>query len=171
MTLSCTLPFSFRRATEAYSGASVTTTHEMVHGLLRLHDHQLTIQWRLARKTERVGWGIQTDREVDPVQEVTVPVSCMAGAAVRGSGWSWLRRPHLVLTASDLTVLQPLTGSEGLRLDHPAELTVDLRRSDRLAAEEFCAELALAIASRDEHRVPPRGERAKRPNPEKGTEG
>ena len=43
-------------------------------------------------------------------------------------------------------MFEGLAGKDGLSLDHPAELVLRLRRSDRLAAEEFGAELALAVA-------------------------
>jgi hypothetical protein len=52
----------------------------------------------------------------------------------------------MVLTATNLTAFEEVAGHSGLQLDHPAELVLRLRRSDRLAAEEFSAELALAIA-------------------------
>ena len=150
MTHSATLPFSLRRGADAYSGATVTTTRETVHGLLVLRGGQLTIQWRLARKTEEVGWRLRSGHEIEPVRQTSVPVSRVAGATVRSGRWNWLGKPHLVLTASDLTALQALAGSEGLGLDHPAELVADIRREDRLAAEEFCAELALAIAAHEQ---------------------
>lgn len=149
MARSATLPFLFKRGRDAISGLSVITTRETVHGLLRLEGGHLTIQWRLARKTERVGWDIRTDHEVEAVQETVVSLSRIAGATVRGGGWTWPLRLRLVLTAADLTALEGLAGKDGLSLDHPAELVVRLRRSDRLAAEEFCAELALAISSRE----------------------
>jgi hypothetical protein len=39
-----------------------------------------------------------------------------------------------------------VAGEGGLRLKHPAELVLRVRRSDRLLAEEFAAELTLAVA-------------------------
>ena len=141
-----TVPFFLTRGEDEMSATTITTTREMVHGLLRLHERTLTIQWRLATKTERVGWGIRKDHEVEAVKEIVVPVVRLGGAAVRSGWWSWPPGLRLVLTAADLTALEGLAGSHGLRLDHPAELVVRVRRADRLAAEEFCAELALAIA-------------------------
>jgi hypothetical protein len=151
MARSATLPFIFKRGRDAISAGTgtVITTRETVHGLLRLEGGHLTIQWRLARKTERVGLDIRTDHEVEAVQETVVSLSRIAGATVRGGGWLWPLGLRLVLTAADLTALEGLAGKDGLSLDHPAELLVRLRRSDRLAAEEFCAELALAISSRE----------------------
>jgi hypothetical protein len=146
MERTATLPFYFNRGKDAMTAVTVTTTRETVHGLLRLEGSRLTIQWRLATKTERVGWDVRTDHEVEPVKEIVVPVGRMAGGTVRRGWWAWPPGLHLVLRAVDLTALEGLAGEDGLNLDHPSEVVLRLRRSDRLAAEEFCAELALAIA-------------------------
>lgn len=134
----------------------MTTTRETVHGLLRLEGDRLVIQWRVGRRTDHMGsTEMRTDEEVEPVQEISVDVSRISGATVQ-SRLGRLLAPRLILTASDLTAFEGLAGAEGLRLRHPAELVLSLRRADRLAAEEFSAELALAIAARglpggDEH--------------------
>ena len=66
-----------------------------------------------------------------------------------------------MLRASDLRAFEEVAGEGGLRLDHPAELLLDLRRADLLPAEEFAAEVALAVAERalgeveDVPRLPP----------------
>lgn len=157
-----TLPFFLTRAEDEMSATTVTTTREMVHGLLRLQESTLTIQWRLATKTERMGWGIQKDHEVGAVREIVVPVIRLGGATLRRGWWSWPPGLRLVLTAADLTALEGLAGNQGLSLDHPAELIVRIRRADRLAAEELCAELALAIA---EAQVPQDDRHLPRPRP------
>ncbi|MDH3206703.1 MAG: hypothetical protein OEO79_08825 [Gemmatimonadota bacterium] len=140
------LPFFLTRGQDALWGMTATTTKETVHGLLRVHRSTLTIQWRLATKTERVGWDVRTDHEVEAVQEIAVPVTRMAGAALKRVWQAWPPGLRLVLRAADLTALEGLVGRDGLRLEHPAELVVRIRRSDRLVAEEFSAELALAIS-------------------------
>jgi hypothetical protein len=122
----------------------MTTTRETVHGLLRLENQRLTIQWRVGRKTEHLGSEMRTDKEVEPVKEIVVPLRRVAGAAIRRRWWEW--GPRLIMTAADLSAFEGLAGTDGLSLDHPAELVLRLRRSDGLAGEEFSAELALAIA-------------------------
>jgi len=144
MPRSATLPFLLKRGDDVLTGGSITTTRETVHGLLRLEGDQLTIQWRVGRKTEHLGTEIRTNQEVEPVQELVVSIRRVAGALVRRRWWEFT--PRLVLTAADLAAFEDLAGKDGLSLDHPAELVLRLRRSDRLAAEEFSAELALAIA-------------------------
>jgi hypothetical protein len=62
--------------------------------------------------------------------------------------FGWLRGPRLVLSAADLGAFEVVAGPDGLKIDHPAQLTVRMRRRDRLIGEEFCAELALALAER-----------------------
>jgi hypothetical protein len=140
------LPFTIRRKEDAIRRGEITSTVETVHGLLRLHGDELVVQWRLARKTERVGADIRTDRELGEVREVAVPLEGVAGAVVRRRWWDWPRGPRLVLTAADLRAFEGLTGPEGLSLHHPARLALRLRRGDDLAGREFVAELALAIA-------------------------
>jgi hypothetical protein len=58
---------------------------------------------------------IRTDREVDPVREVMVPLSGIAGAKVRASWWPW-SGARLVLTAADLRAVEHAVGKGGLRL-------------------------------------------------------
>ena len=147
MHRSATLPFLIKRGSDAFSGVGMTATRETVHGLLSLEGQQLTIQWRAHRKTDHIGaTELRTDTEVDPVAEIVVPVALIAGASVKRDWWSWPFPLKLVLNARDLGAFEDMAGSDQLKLDHPAELILRLRRSDRLAGEEFCAELALAIA-------------------------
>ncbi len=140
------LPFTLKRSQDVFCGDSVTSTTEKVHGLLRLDREALVIQWRVARTTEVLGSEIRSDEEVDEVKGVTVPLERVSGATVRG-GWRWwITGPRIVLTASDLQAFEGVAGEQGLRLSHPAELVLTIRRKDRLAAEEFAAELALSLA-------------------------
>jgi hypothetical protein len=146
MTHLAALPFTFSRSHDVIGKKEITSTTERVDGLLLLSGDQLVIQWRLARNTDRVGQEIRTDRELEPIREVVIPISALAGAQVR---WAWLAWPpghRLVLTAADLRAFEQIAGTGGLSLDHPAELTVHVRRSDRLAAREFVSELELAVA-------------------------
>jgi hypothetical protein len=143
------LPFVLRREHGVISGREITSTRDEIHGLLRLDGARLAVQWSASRQTSRVGREIRTDRELAPVREVVLPLGAVAGAQLR---WEWRRWPPrrvLVLTAADLRAFQSLAGETdgpGLVLEHPAELTVELRRSDRAAAREFVAELELALA-------------------------
>jgi len=142
------LPFRFRREGHVISAGEITSTKETVHGLLRLEDERLVIQWRTARKTERVGREIRVDQELEPVQELAIPLSALASAKVRRF---WFRRPpglYLVLTASDLRAFEAVAGEGGLRLTHPAELVIRVGRASRAAAREFASELELALADR-----------------------
>jgi len=134
MTRFATLPFRLRRSDEVAGEEEYTSTTETVHGLLRLEGDRLVIQWRLARETERMGSEYRTDKEVEPVREVVVPLQGVAGAVVRRRWWEALTGPRIVLTAADLRAFEAVTGEAGLRLDHPAELTLRLRRRDQAVA-------------------------------------
>ena len=140
------LPFVLKRSKDEFGGASMTSTTETVHGLLRLDGDRLVIQWRLARHTEHLGVGYSTDDELEAVREEVVPLDAVAGACVRRRWWEFWKRPQLVLNAADLRAFDEIVGEEGLRLSHPAEMVVGLRRADRMLAEEFTAELTLAVA-------------------------
>ena len=153
MPRSIALPFQLKRSSEVYTAASMTTTRETVHGLLRLEEDRLTIQWRLARRTDHLGVGMHTDEEVEPVREIAVALSRISGATLQRRFLGRLVAPRLILTGADLAAFEGLAGAEGLGLRHPAELVLTLRRADRLPAEEFSAELALALAQLE---LPPR---------------
>lgn len=146
MTRSASLPFTIRRSEDVLDSVSVTTTKETVHGLLHLGEEQVRIEWRVYRRTDHVGTEIRSDKEVGAVHSVTVPLHRIASAHVRRRRWLWPVRLQLILTAADLQAFEDFAGKHGLRLDHPAKLVLSLRRSDRLLAEEFVAELALAVA-------------------------
>lgn len=148
MPHSAALPFRFRRKQEVMGLIEVTSTTETVDGLLRLDGDRLVIQWRLTRATERMGMQFRTDHEYEPVREVVIPLPALAEARVRTLWWRWPPGPHLVLTAADLRAFEEVAGEDGLRLDHPAELALYLRRRDRLQGQEFAAELEMALAER-----------------------
>lgn len=157
MAHSSALPFTFRRKQDVITASEVTSTRETVHGLLYFDADRVVIQWRTARKTDRVGLErhaasgqreIRTDRELEPVREITLPISALADAEVR---WFWLRWPpgrYLVLTGSDLRAFEGLSGADGLQLDHPAELAIRIGRVGHSNALDFASELRLAVADR-----------------------
>lgn len=142
------LPFTVRRKHEVFTGSGMTTTTETFHGLLRLTEDHIVVQWRLARKTEHLGGGMRTDEEVEPVRHITIPLSGIAGVSIRRPRWGWLGGSRLELTGSDLRVFEEVAGEAGFRMAHPAQLKLKIHRRDRLVAEEFAAELSLALAER-----------------------
>lgn len=147
MYRTATVPFTISRTRDEFSATSFSSTREEVHGLLRLEGDEVLIQWRLARKTESyTTMTIKTDEDMEPVREVVIPLEAVATAFVRRRWWEFWRAPQMVLTAADLQAFDHVVGEGGLRLDHPAEMVVDLRRKDRMLAEEFTAELTLAVA-------------------------
>jgi hypothetical protein len=148
MKRSAALPFTIRRGEDVVGMKEITSTRETIQGLLRFDGDRLLIQWRTSRATDRVGMEIRTDRELEPVREIVVPLSALASAEVR---WSWLRWPpgrHLFLTAADLRAFEELAGKDGLRLKHPAEFVIRVPGAERLAAREFASELEYALADR-----------------------
>ncbi len=146
MTTRASLPFIFKRSTDRF-GAEIVSTVETFQGLVHLDGDRLVVQWRVARNTDRFGKVIGSEREVGDVREVVVPLSAIAAAVVRRRGF--LGGRECVLIASDLGGFAALAGADALALDHPAEFTIPVRRADRVLAEEFAADLALALAERE----------------------
>ena len=141
------VPFTIRRSEDQFSASSFSSTTETVHGLLRLEGDELRIQWRLDRKTESYSAvSMKTDQDLEPVREVVIPLDAVAGAFVRRRWWEFWKGPQVILTAADLQAFDEVVGEEGLKLSHPAEMVVGVRRRDRVLAEEFTAELTLAVA-------------------------
>lgn len=141
------LPFVLKRSNDVITGSRITSTTEHIHGLLRIDAAELIVQWRVTRATDYVGAEIRTEQEYEPVREVAIPLNSVAGAAVRHRAWAWFTlKPQIVLTASDLRAFEEITGAAGLKLDHPATLTLLVPRQSRLAAIEFAAELNLILA-------------------------
>lgn len=148
------LPFVLKRSDDVVSGSKVTSTSERIDGLLRTEGEELVVQWRLARKTDHIGHAsVRTDREFEAVREVRIPLQGIAGAVVRRRSW-WLgRRTEVVLTAADLRAFEEITGQTGMKLEHPAALTLPVARSHALAALEFAADLNLLLAEREQAAV------------------
>jgi hypothetical protein len=149
MLLTAALPFVLRREHGIINGSEITSTREHLHGLVYLNGEQLVIQWRTSREISRVGREIRTDREVTTVREVTLPLSALAGASVRRVWQRWWFGEVFVLTAADLKAFDALTEEgdlPGLMLEHPAEIVLEVRRTDRDQLREFVSKLRLAIS-------------------------
>ena len=140
------LPFLIRRQHDVVHASEVTSTTEAIHGVLRLEVDALVVQWSTARESLRVGRVIETTRALDPVREVRIPFAGLAGAALRWQWRRWPPGPTFVLLASDLHAFAGLAGGAGLVLEHPAELTLGIRRQDRATARDFASELELQLA-------------------------
>ena len=72
MTRPAALPFLIKRGDDVFTAEGMTSTREIVHGLLRLERDQLVIQWRVGKKTEHLGSEVRTERAVEPVREIIV---------------------------------------------------------------------------------------------------
>lgn len=142
------LPFTISRSDDVVGVREITSTREQLHGLLRLEADSLIIQWRTSRTTDRVGLEIRTDRELEAVREIVVPLAALASARVRRTWFRWPPGQYLFLTAADLRAFEEVAGASGLRLKHPAELVVRVAAGVHAAAKEFAGELELALADR-----------------------
>ena len=148
MTSLAAVPFTLRRSTDLWtSGGEYESTTETAHGLVRLEADRLVIQWRVAVRTESLGSSLyETREEIEPVQEMVIPLASVAGAVVPQRRWWQFTGPRLVLAATDLLAFEKIAGQQGLKLKHPAKLVLRIKPADRLIADEFAAELALTLA-------------------------
>ncbi len=163
------VPFVLKRNHGTVVSEDVTQTVDTLHGILRIVDAHILVQWRSSRTTSVVGSEIRTDREVMSMQQVQIPLAAIASARVKLPWPRIFRAPLLQIIAADLSAFQLLqsdNGIPGLVFEHPAELLLTIRRSDRQLAEEFCTELELANADRllaeaeesyQHSRLPPEG--------------
>ena len=147
MAVVSAVPFTLKRSSDLYtSGGGYESTTERAHGLVRLEGDRLVIQWRVAVLTESMeGSGYETREAIEPVKEILIPLAKVAGAVVTERKWWRLSGPRLTITASDLLAFEKVAGPQGLKLKHPSKLVLRVKRADRLIAEEFAAELALAL--------------------------
>ena len=147
MAVVSAVPFTLKRSSDLYtSGGGYESTTETAHGLVRLEEDRLVIQWRVALLTESMERsGYETREAIEPVKEIVIPLSKVAGASVPERKWWRLGGPKLTITASDLLAFEKIAGPQGLRLKHPSKLVLRVKRADRLIAEEFAAELALTL--------------------------
>ena len=145
------LPFTIRRDHGAVSGRGITSTRERLHGLLSLEGERLVLQWRVEREVTRLGLGIETDLESEPIREVSIPLSDLSGVRTRRSWRGWRFEKVLVLTAGDLRAFDELRANApppGLSSAHPAELVLNVRRPNHSEAERFVSALRLDLSER-----------------------
>ncbi len=141
------VPFTLKRSSDLWDAkGGYESKTETAHGLVRLEPDRLVLQWRLAIRTQVVSTTFRTEEKIEPVREIVIPLAEVAGAFVPRRRWWSLVGPRLVIAAANLLAFEKVAGEQGLRLKHPAKLVLRVSRSDRLAAEEFAAELALALA-------------------------
>ena len=141
------VPFTLKRSSDLWDAKKgYESRTETAHGLVRLEADRLVFQWRLAVQTEVYGATYETREEIEPVKEIVIPLDNVAGAVVPPRRWWDPTGPKLVITASDLLAFEKIAGQQGLKLKHPAKLVLQVKRTDRLIAEEFAAELALVAA-------------------------
>lgn len=146
---SAALPFVIHREHGVIKGSEILSTRDALHGLLRLAGDRLVVQWRTSREVSRVGREISTDRSLAPLREIHIPLTGIASARTRWTWRSWWPRTALTIVAADLRVFDPLAGDAevpGLVLEHPGELVLEVRRTDRELARNFVSELRLAVS-------------------------
>lgn len=146
------LPFVQQRLHQDYSGPDYTTTSETVHGIIRLDGDVLRLQWRISReinKFNKYGAGHSSDSQQEAIREIEIPLEKLSGARIKRI---WYRVPPkevLLITTSDLQTFSKFTIEDkvpGLASDHPAELVLEIRRSDRKRWHVFCSALRFAIS-------------------------
>lgn len=104
-----------------------------VHGMLHLDDDMATFEWITTRHSEQVSFfGVDVDDEETQPELLDLPVSWIAGAALKGAWW----RPRLVLRSRRLDAFDGAPG--GGR----GTITLRIRREDRQVARTMADALA-----------------------------
>lgn len=132
------LPFRLKAASETHIAAwHSRTVSYRIHGLARLEDGFLVIQWSgSAQVVEMKGTGSRVKEETLPVRTVRLPVTHVAGLALEGRWWRW----RVVLRATDLAALAEVPGARD------GALTLWIARRDRVLATELIANLEIQQA-------------------------
>lgn len=143
MSVKDPLPFRIRIPSEEsvdLDGQEVSVTYRL-HGLLRLVDNALALEWIVRRRTETdslTDGDVQLDES--PVGTASVPVAWIVRADVRGGWWS----PRLEILARRIDAFESIPGAR------PGSLTLRIRRQDRELAGVIAAAVAAARGSAEE---------------------
>lgn len=134
-------------------GSTYTSLQERLDGLLVLKGADLCIEWRTVVDVQQYGLQSKTGQQVKPHQEIRIPLTEIADARIKRT---WYKLPTgyaIVVLAQHLQAFAALSENHGLPgfvLQHPAEITLHLRRKDRELAFSFVSALRAAIS---EHRL------------------
>ena len=133
------LPFRLKVAgKDEFRGLHAVSTSFRFHGILRLEDLLLTIEWGGVAQVQDVGaLTIRDDRLALPDERITVAVSHLYPPTLVGGWW----RPRVTLQAKVLGALA-IVPSEDL-----GRVQFWYARSDRAAAIALAAALRTAIAT------------------------
>lgn len=139
------LPFRLKATDESEVAAwYLRAVSYRLHGIARLEDGRLVIQWSgTSEVTEVKGTAARVREETLPVRSVALPITRITTVMLAGGWW----RPRVVLRVADLSVLAAIPGAA-----HGA-LTLWIRRGDRALAQDLitgveiqAADAALAAA-------------------------
>lgn len=127
------LPFRLSvsgRDTMGFEG--IESVSYRVHGLLRLTDHGVNLEWAGTRSTEQVTLDkIGTDVKELPPEWLELPFGRIAGSWVIG-GWWW---PQLELRARAFEDFEGVPGARGVTL------RLRIQRRDRILARAVATEI------------------------------
>lgn len=131
------LPFRLKVAgSDVFKDFAAVSTSYRFHGMLRLADNELQIEWGGVAQVQAVGTAdLRDDKIALPDEGIAVPVAALYRAKLAGGWW----RPRLVLQARDMDALS-LVPSE----DH-GTVNFFYARADGRQAHEMAVALSSAI--------------------------
>ena len=116
-----------------------------VNGVLQLDAERLVLEWAVtANKGVAKGVDFKMNVEEMPVEALELPVERLYEAKLHNKWW----RPHLDLTANDLTLFHGVPGAEG------STLRLFVARADRTLADHIAADINDAIRLAHETSIP-----------------
>ncbi len=132
------LPFRLKAGDDTQVASWYTrSVSYTLHGILRLDEHAVVVQWSgTADVVEVKGTATRVTEEAVPVRTLTVPITRIAGATIKGGWW----RPRVVLRAKDLEALAPVPGARA------GAVTLWIARRDRELAAELITGLEIMLA-------------------------
>lgn len=127
------LPFALKvPGKDAVTVTSVSSTTFRFHGMLRLEEHTLLIDWSGTAAIDEVGMLNVTSEVLSlPHESLALPFGLVRGIALRGGWW----RPYLEITGNDLEALRVIPSEDR------GQVRLWIYRRDRQLAARFVAEV------------------------------
>ena len=140
------LTFTLRKPNEDHLAGTVTSwSRFQVNGVLQFDGERLVLEWIVTASTGAVeGMEVRMETKERPAEALELPLERLYEARAH-SGW-W--RPHLALTANDLSLFQGIPGAEG------GTLRLYVARPDRKLAAHVAGDINDAIRLAQETGIP-----------------
>ena len=134
------VPFTLApRSEQLAGGTEMHIVKTSVVGVASLDGQALRLQFRIIEEFQRFRSGrLEQGTNESDVRELLIPLGALRAVRVAGSWW----RPRLEIAAADLRALEGFPGAA------TGEVSLRIRRRDRIDARELASDVEYALASR-----------------------